>query len=305
MDYGENWKSPSHPLHARLDAFPLCRPPPYALDRRRIRSVRSIEIVVDQLLPAREPPPQAALEASAAVAADDARHPRHGAAEGCRRRHGENRVVRRSARPALHLRELRDRQVERVRRLPPRAASPTRRSRAIQPALPLWRRRPGQDASDACDRLAYPQAPPAAPRDLSLGREVHVPVHPRAALQGHDGVQGAVPLGRRADDRRRPVHQRQGFDPGRILPHLQCAGGPEPPDRAVRGQEPADLEGLEERVRSRLGWGLVADIHPTTYELRLGILQSKAEQMGQPVRPRCWNSSPTRSRRTSASSRAR
>ena len=30
-------------------------------------------------------------------------------------------------------------------------------------------------------------------------------------------------------------------------------------------------------MRSRLGWGLVADIHPTTYELRLGILQAKAE----------------------------
>ena len=33
-------------------------------------------------------------------------------------------------------------------------------------------------------------------------------------------------------------------------------------------------------MRSRLGWGLVADMHPTTYELRLGILQSKAEQSG-------------------------
>ncbi|HXO03603.1 MAG TPA: chromosomal replication initiator protein DnaA [Stellaceae bacterium] len=45
-------------------------------------------------------------------------------------------------------------------------------------------------------------------------------------------------------------------------------------------KSPSDLEGLEERMRSRLGWGLVADIHPTTYELRLGILESKAEQMG-------------------------
>jgi chromosomal replication initiator protein len=45
-------------------------------------------------------------------------------------------------------------------------------------------------------------------------------------------------------------------------------------------KSPSDLEGLEERMRSRLGWGLVADIHPTTYELRLGILQSKAEQLG-------------------------
>jgi len=44
-------------------------------------------------------------------------------------------------------------------------------------------------------------------------------------------------------------------------------------------KSPSDLE-LEERMRSRLGWGLVADIHPTTYELRLGILQSKAEQTG-------------------------
>jgi len=45
-------------------------------------------------------------------------------------------------------------------------------------------------------------------------------------------------------------------------------------------KSPSDIEGLEERLRSRLGWGLVADIHPTTYELRLGILESKAEQMG-------------------------
>jgi chromosomal replication initiator protein len=44
-------------------------------------------------------------------------------------------------------------------------------------------------------------------------------------------------------------------------------------------KSPSDLEGMEERLRSRLGWGLVADIHPTTYELRLGILQAKADHM--------------------------
>lgn len=38
---------------------------------------------------------------------------------------------------------------------------------------------------------------------------------------------------------------------------------------------PSDLQGLDERLRSRLAWGLVADIQPSTYELRLGILQSK------------------------------
>jgi chromosomal replication initiator protein len=44
-------------------------------------------------------------------------------------------------------------------------------------------------------------------------------------------------------------------------------------------KSPSDLE-IEERMRSRLGWGLVADLHPTTYELRLGILESKVEQSG-------------------------
>ena len=46
-------------------------------------------------------------------------------------------------------------------------------------------------------------------------------------------------------------------------------------------RSPTDLEGIEDRIISRLGWGLVADIHPTDYELRFGILQSKAEQNKQ------------------------
>ena len=43
-------------------------------------------------------------------------------------------------------------------------------------------------------------------------------------------------------------------------------------------KSPSDLEGLEERLRSRLGSGLVADIHPTTYELRLSIIEAKIEK---------------------------
>ncbi len=51
-------------------------------------------------------------------------------------------------------------------------------------------------------------------------------------------------------------------------------------------KSPSDLEGMEERMRSRLGWGLVADIHATTTELRVGILQSKAEHLGVEVPPK-------------------
>jgi chromosomal replication initiator protein len=43
-------------------------------------------------------------------------------------------------------------------------------------------------------------------------------------------------------------------------------------------KSPTDLSGMEERLRSRLGWGMVADIHPANYELRLGILQSRRER---------------------------
>ena len=32
-------------------------------------------------------------------------------------------------------------------------------------------------------------------------------------------------------------------------------------------KSPTDLSGMEERLRSRLGWGMVADIHPADYEL--------------------------------------
>lgn len=44
-------------------------------------------------------------------------------------------------------------------------------------------------------------------------------------------------------------------------------------------KSPHDLEKIEERLRSRLGWGLCADLRPTSYELRLGILHTKAEAM--------------------------
>ncbi len=48
-------------------------------------------------------------------------------------------------------------------------------------------------------------------------------------------------------------------------------------------KSPQDLDRMEERLRSRLGWGLVADLHAVTYELRLGILHAKAEKLGCPV----------------------
>jgi len=43
-------------------------------------------------------------------------------------------------------------------------------------------------------------------------------------------------------------------------------------------KSPSDLSGLEDRLRTRLGCGMVADLHATTYELRLSILEAKANR---------------------------
>ena len=45
-------------------------------------------------------------------------------------------------------------------------------------------------------------------------------------------------------------------------------------------KSPTDLEGIEARLKSRLSGGLVADIHPTDFDLRVGILNHKAKEMG-------------------------
>ncbi len=45
-------------------------------------------------------------------------------------------------------------------------------------------------------------------------------------------------------------------------------------------KSPTDLDGIEERLKSRLVGGLVVDIMPTDFDLRMGILKKKAELMG-------------------------
>lgn len=48
-------------------------------------------------------------------------------------------------------------------------------------------------------------------------------------------------------------------------------------------KSPSDLSGLEDRLRTRLGCGMVADIHATTFELRISILEAKAAASGVEV----------------------
>jgi len=43
---------------------------------------------------------------------------------------------------------------------------------------------------------------------------------------------------------------------------------------------PKDIEGLEERLRSRFDWGLVADVQPPDTETKVAILRKKADEEG-------------------------
>ena len=89
----------------------------------------------------------------------------------------------------------------------------------LQPALHPRRHRPRQDPPAARDWSCFPRAQPRRASRLDVGREVHGRVHPRAEGKRHDRLQAAAAERRPAADRRRPVHRRQGFDAGRILPH--------------------------------------------------------------------------------------
>ena len=50
---------------------------------------------------------------------------------------------------------------------------------------------------------------------------------------------------------------------------------------------PKEINGLEDRIKSRLVWGMNVSIDPPDLETRVAILQAKAEALGSTYRKRC------------------
>ena len=48
---------------------------------------------------------------------------------------------------------------------------------------------------------------------------------------------------------------------------------------------PKDMKTLEDRLRGRFEWGLIVDVQPPDYELRLAILKDKAKNVGVTIPP--------------------
>ena len=48
-------------------------------------------------------------------------------------------------------------------------------------------------------------------------------------------------------------------------------------------RKPSDMLTLEDRLRTRFEWGLLADIQPPDYETRMAILKNKAKSLGLPL----------------------
>jgi len=73
---------------------------------------------------------------------------------------------------------------------------------------------------------------------------------------------------------------RQGALARGVLPYFQRASGRPAPGHPHLRRYPKEVEGLEERLKSRFGWGLTVAIEPPELETCVAILMTKAQGTG-------------------------
>ena len=96
----------------------------------------------------------------------------------------------------------------------------------------------------------------------------------------HQRLQDGVSFARCAADRRHPVLRRQDRSQEEFFHTFNALLEGQQQIILTCDRYPKEVEGLEERLKSRFGWGLTVAIEPPELETCVAILMTKAQRAG-------------------------
>ena len=149
-----------------------------------------------------------------------------------------------------------------------------------QPAFSFRQLRSGQDPFDVRDCKRHPQDPSGF-RIIYVKGEDFTNELITAIQEGQrTGLPQQIPRGRPAAAGRRAVHRWQGAHAGGVFHTFNALYEAKKQIVLTSDRPPKEINTLEDRMKTRFEWGLLADIQPPDFETRIAIIRDKAGKMG-------------------------